>query len=184
MSSYQMALADAQRSGQPGKVVPTGGRGGKVSYKFVPTGGGSYSPAGTATKLQADFERREAEAQRRNQSAEAEIRGTYQSLIDQYKSGGAFKEAGLAEIEQAKTTEIGVGTQANISGGLFGTTVQGAMATQAENRASRSRIKLEDILQQRTNEARLGLANFVERIDRPYPDYNMLMQAMIAQNKA
>ncbi|MBE3036947.1 MAG: hypothetical protein IMZ70_07715, partial [Candidatus Atribacteria bacterium] len=34
---------------------------------------------------------------------------------------------------------------------------------------------------QRTNEAKLGLAGFSERIETPYPDYNTLMQAMIAQ---
>ena len=51
----------------------------------------------------------------------------------------------------------------------------------AEADASMNRLKLEDMLLERTNQAKMGLSGFVERIDNPYPDPSMLQQAMIAQ---
>jgi hypothetical protein len=68
-----------------------------------------------------------------------------------------------------------------ISSGMFGTTTTASIPTQAIQRAGLQRLTLEDMLQQRTNQAKLGLAGFAERIETPYPDYGMLMYAMSAQ---
>lgn len=128
--------------------------------------------------LVSDYQKRETGAREANLAREKEIRGIY---IGQYETGGAARTAGLADIEQTKTRAIGAGTQQMISSGMYGTTTAASIPVQAENQASLSRLKLEDMLTQRTNQAKLGLAGFVERIETPYPDYNMLMQAMIAQ---
>lgn len=126
------------------------------------------------------FQKRETGAREANIAAEQEIRGTYDELIGHSEGGGAFRTAGLAEIERGKTRAIGAGTQQMISSGMYGTTTAASIPAQAENQASLQRLKLEDILEQRTSALKLGKAGFVERIDRPYPDYSMLMNAMIA----
>jgi len=131
--------------------------------------------------LLADMQKRETDAYAANKAIEMEIRGIYDNLIARSSEGGAAKTAGMAEIELGKTRAIGAGTQQMISSGLFGTTTAASIPVQAENQASLSRLKLEDMLEQRTQELKLGKAGFAERIDNPYPDYNMLLQAMMAQ---
>ena len=128
--------------------------------------------------LYRNFQEREKGAREANLARESEIRGTYDQLIDQGQE--AFRTAGLADIERGKTQAVGAGTQQMISSGLYGTTTAASIPVQAENQASLSRLKLEDIIQQRQNELKLGKAGFVERIEQPYPDYSMLMNAMIA----
>lgn len=132
-----------------------------------------------SSNLQTQFEKREAGALAANKARETEIRGIYGDIIGQGQ--GAARTAGLAEIEQAKTRAVGAGTQQMISSGLYGTTTAASIPVQAEQTAGFQRLKLEDMLQQRTNQAKLGLAGFAERIETPYPDYNMLMNAMIAK---
>jgi len=133
--------------------------------------------------LYQDFLKRETGAREANIAREKEIRGIYEQEIAQYQEGGAFRQAGLADIERAKTRAVGAGTQQMISSGLYGTTTAASIPVQAEAQAGQARLKLEDILQQRVTEAKKGLAGFVERIETPYPDYSMLMQAMIAQGQ-
>ena len=133
--------------------------------------------------LVTSFQKREEGAKAANVAREQEMRGIYGKQIAQYQEGGAFKAAGLAEIEQTKTRAIGAGTQQMISSGLYGTTTAASIPVQAENQAGLARLKLEDILQQRVTEAERGLAGMVERIEQPYPDYNMLLQASIAQGQ-
>lgn len=148
-------------------------------------GGGSFGGGGGRfdyASLLADFEKRETGALADNKARETEIRGTYDELIGQGQ--GAARTAGLAEIERGKTQAIGAGTQQMISSGLYGTTTAASIPVQAENQAALGRVKLEDMLTQRTNELKLGKAGFVERIEQPYPDLSMLMNAMIAQGKA
>lgn len=128
--------------------------------------------------LQRSTARREEGALAANVKRETEIRGIYDQLIGQGQ--GAFRTAGLADIERSKTRAVGQGMQQMVSSGLFGTTTAASIPVQAENQASLSRLKLEDIIQQRTTELKLGKAGFVERIEDPYPDYNMLIQAMAA----
>ncbi len=186
MATYYEALARGQQSGQTGKVVPSGGgAAGPITYRFVPSGVSSGAGGGGRgfdySSLIADFQKREEGALEANKAREAEIRQTYAGLISRSETGGAAKAAGLAEIEQTKTRAVGAGTQQMISSGLYGTTTAAAIPAQAESQAGLQRLKLEDMLQQRTQELKLGQAGFVERIETPYPDYNMLMQAMIAQ---
>ncbi len=186
MATYYEALARGQQSGQTGRVVPSGGgAAGPITYRFVPSGVSSGVGGGGRgfdySSLIADFQKREEGARQANIEREQEIRGTYQDLISQSQEGGAFRQAGLADIERSKTQAIGAGTQQMISSGLYGTTTAAAIPAQAESQAGLQRLKLEDMLQQRTQELKLGQAGFVERIETPYPDYNMLMQAMIAQ---
>ena len=135
----------------------------------------------TLQELYIDTQKREAAALAANKAREAENRQTYANLIAQSETGGAAKVAGLAEIEKGKTQAIGAGTQQMISSGLYGTTTAASIPVQAENVASLQRLKLEDMLYQRTENLKLGQAAFVERIEEPYPDYNALMQAMVAQ---
>lgn len=137
--------------------------------------GGDYAA------LQASFEEREAGALAANKARETEIRDIYGGIIGQYETGGAFREAGLADIESTKTKAVGAGTQQMISSGLYGTTTAAAIPVQAEAQAGQARLKLEDLLQQRTTQAKLGLGSFIERIQEPYPDYSQLLQASSAQ---
>ena len=138
-------------------------------------GGGGFDLA----SLYADFQKRETGAREANIKREQEIRGIYGDIIGQGQ--GAARTAGLADIEKSKTQAVGAGTQQMISSGLYGTTTAASIPVQAEQTAGLQRLKLEDMLQQRTNVAKLGLAGFAERIETPYPDYSQLMQAMIAQ---
>lgn len=131
--------------------------------------------------LLQDFQKREADARAANKARELEIRKTYENIIAQYEEGGAFKASGLADIERTKTRAIGAGTQQMISSGLFGTTTAASIPVQAEQTAGLQRLKLEDILEQRVTEAKLGQASFVERIEEPYPDYQLLRDAYVAQ---
>ena len=129
-----------------------------------------------------DFQKREKGAREANLARETEIREGYDQLIGQGQ--GAFRTAGLADIERGKTQAIGAGTQQMISSGLFGTTTAASIPVQAENQASLQRLKLEDMVQQRQTELKLGRMGFIERIEQPYPDYSMLMNAMIAAGKS
>lgn len=183
VGSYYQAVARGQRSGQAGQVVPSGGGAGPITYRFVPSGGssgaGGFGGSGYLDFLQKDFTKRETAAREANLARETEVRGTWDELIGQGQ--GAFRTAGLADIERSKTQSIGLGTQQLISSGLYGTTTAASIPVQAENRASLSRVKLEDIIQQRQTELKLGKAAFVERIEDPYPDYNLLLQASAAR---
>ena len=58
MAGYYEALAQGQASGQAGRVVPSGGGKGPITYKFVPSGsstgggaGGSVSASGSAADV-------------------------------------------------------------------------------------------------------------------------------------
>ena len=136
---------------------------------------------GDYTSLVAGFEEREAGTLASQKARETEIRDLYGGMVSQYEEGGAFREAGLADIERTKTKAVGAGTQQMISSGLYGTTTAAAIPVQAEAQAGQSRLKLEDLLQQRTTQAKLGLGSFIERIQEPYPDYSQLLQASAAQ---
>ena len=169
-------------------MLQQNGPGAPITYKFVSSGGSGGGGGGGSSgggldyaSLLADFQKRETGALAANKAGETEIRGTYDELIGQGQ--GAARSAGLAEIELGKTRAVGAGTQQMISSGLYGTTTAASIPVQAENQAALGRVKLEDMLQQRTNELKLGKAGFVERIENPYPDYSMLMNAMIAQGK-
>lgn len=130
--------------------------------------------------LVSGFEQRESAAIEANKARETEIRNMYAGLINQDQ--GAARAAGLSEIERGERQSLGQGMQQMISSGLFGTTTAAALPTQVRRVGTEQRLKLEDMLTQRTNEAKLGLAGFVERIEQPYPDYQTLLAAMSAAN--
>ena len=182
-TGYQYALQQAQRWGAGSRVVPQGGTNTGISYKAVPPpggiGGGEAGGGFDYASLFADFEKREKGARKANIRRETEIRNIYANIINQGQ--GAARTAGLADIERTKTQAVGAGTQQMISSGLYGTTTAASIPVQAEQTAGLQRLKLEDMLQQRTNVAKLGLAGFVERIEDPYPDYNALIQAYMSQ---
>ena len=137
--------------------------------------------AQTLESLYMDMQEREAAAREANLAREQEIRDIYDRLIRRSETGGAARVAGLADIEWAKTQEIGAGLQQMISSGLYGTTTAASLPGRAEYHAGLARLKLEDMLEQRTERLKLSKAGFVERIEDPYPDYGPLIQAMIAQ---
>jgi len=144
----------------------------------VGTGGGTFD----FTTLLQEFKQKEADALAANKARETQINQTYADLIARSSEGGYMKEAGLADIEKSKTQAIGSGMQQLISSGMYGTTTAASLPMRAEADASTSRLKLEDMLEQRTMGLKLGQAGFTERIEDPYPDYGMLMQAAMAQN--
>jgi len=120
----------------------------------------------------------EAQARAENLAAEKEIRGIYNTEINRYGKDSAFYQAGLADIQNQTQELIGAETQNLVSSGLYGTTTAASVPTRVANTFERpARLKLEDMLETKQSATRLGLADFIERIERPYPDYNALFQA-------
>jgi hypothetical protein len=149
----------------------------------------TQAPPSRGTNLQSlynNFSQREEEAKTSNLKRESEIRGIYADILNSISgSNDSLRASGLADIERQAGTLTGQETQGMISSGLYGTTTAAAIPRNvAASFTQPSRIKLEDLLQGRKREAQLGLAGFVERIENPYPDYNTLMQAMIAQGSS
>jgi len=120
----------------------------------------------------------EAQARAENLAAEKEVRGIRQSQINRYGKDSAFYQAGLADIENQASELVGAETQNLVSSGLYGTTTAASVPTRIANTFTRpARLKLESLLEEKRSAAELGLADFIERIERPYPDYNALFQA-------
>jgi len=138
---------------------------------------------GVDTSLTGRYEKMEAEAKESNKARETEIRGLYGSILNGLTgSENSLRASGLKDIETQSNKLVGNETQNLISSGLFGTTTAASVPTRVASEFTEpSRLKLEDMLSQRKTEAQLGLAGFVERIQNPYPDYNNLVQAQIAQ---
>lgn len=138
--------------------------------------------ASQSNQLAAMYQRMTEEAKKANLAREKEIRGTYADILGRLGPGGAFEKSQLADIQSQAEGLVGKETQGLISSGLYGTTTAASVPTRVETEFARpARMKLEDLLEQRRTEAKLGQAGFVERINQPYPDYNALMQAMVAQ---
>lgn len=120
-----------------------------------------------------------------NVAREKEIRGYLGELVGLAKPGGAYQKAQEAEI--ATQTKRGVSKEQAglISSGLFGTTTAASTPYRWEKGyAQPARMKLEDLMQQRYASALGNYAGFVERIQEPYPDYGILLQATQAQAQA
>jgi len=120
-----------------------------------------------------------------NLAREQEIRGYLGELVDLSKPGSAYHKAQLSDI--ATQTEKGVSKEQSglISSGLFGTTTSASTPYRWEKGfAQPARMKLEDLMQQRYASALGDYAGFVERIQEPYPDYGVLLQAMQMQGQA
>lgn len=146
------------------------------------------SQAANAARLQkkqptllSSYQKLADQARVANLKREQEIRGLYGGIIGQNTKESPFYKAGMQDIETESQRLVGQETQGLISSGLYGTTTAASVPTKVATQFTQpSRMKLEDILQQRKGEAQLGLAGFVERINEPYPDYSTLMQAYTA----
>jgi hypothetical protein len=138
------------------------------------------SQAESASSLMTDFEKREQAAIKANRAREKEIRDMYSQILNQ--DYGAARAAGESVIARGERTSIGQGMQQLVSSGLFGTTTAAALPSAAKRISTEQRLTLEDVLQQRTEATKKELASFIERIEQPYPDYGMLLQAIAAQS--
>jgi hypothetical protein len=153
-----------------------------TSYPLPSGGGGGGGVGISPASLYQSFAQKETQAREANLKREKEIRKTYADILNSISgSNASLRASGLADIETQAQGLIGQETQQQISSGLYGTTTAAAIPRNvAASFTQPSRLKLEDMLAQRKREAQLGLAGFVERIETPYPDYNALMNAMIA----
>ena len=131
------------------------------------------------------YQKMAEESKQANIKREKEIRKLYANMLNSLTgSNNSLRASGLADIETESARLVGSETQQMISSGLYGTTTAGAIPRNvATGFTQPSRLKLEDLISSRKRELQLGLAGFVERIENPYPDYNSLMQAMIASRQ-
>jgi len=188
--SYQIALDYARRTGQAGRIVPSGGgNAGPVTYRFVPSSGigkGSnlaQAQAQSQSQSLVDlYEQITSKAKADNVAREKEIRNIYANVLNEISgSNASLRASGLKDIETQSKQLVGQETQQMISSGLYGTTTAAGIPTKVASTFTQpARLKLEDLLSARKREVQLGLAGFVERIENPYPDYNALIQAQIA----
>ena len=125
----------------------------------------------------AQLNREQESAKRANLARQGQITSMYDEMMKRYQPGGAFERRGLGEIERAKTKGVGKETQQMISSGLFGTTTaaQTGRRWEAEVGAP-SRLRLEDIMQQRMTGIQQKKAGFLERIEDVYPNYSALLR--------
>jgi len=190
--SYQIALDYARRTGQAGRIVPSGGgNAGSVTYRFVPSSGigkgSNLAQAQAQSQSQSlvdQYKQMASEAKAANVAREKEIRSIYANILNSISgSNASMRASGLSDIETQSKQLVGQESQNLISSGLYGTTTAASIPTRVESSFARpARLKLEDLLASRKREAQLGLAGFVERIENPYPDYNALIQAQISAN--
>lgn len=119
------------------------------------------------------------EARQANLKREREVRNLYKSNL------AAVEKLGVGEratIEREKERGIGQETQQMISSGLYGTTTAASLPGKWESQyAAPARLRLEDVLSREKMQAQSEYAQFIERIQNPYPDYGPLMQAYAAQ---
>lgn len=120
----------------------------------------------------------ESKARNENLAAEKEVRSILGNQISRVSKDSPFYKAGMTDIENQSASLISGETQNLISSGLYGTTTAASVPTRVANEFTRpARLKLEDLLLEKKSAAELNLAQFIERIDRPYPDLSPLYQA-------
>ena len=125
----------------------------------------------------AGFGKAAEKARQANIARRQQIESMYSEMMQRFQPGGAFERRGLGEIEKAKTRGVGRETQQMISSGLFGTTTAAGAGRRWEAEVGApSRLRLEDIMQQRLTGIQQAKAGFLERIQEPYPDYSALMR--------
>ncbi|KKN46593.1 hypothetical protein LCGC14_0671430 [marine sediment metagenome] len=126
VSSYQMAVAQGRRSGQAGRVVPSGPAG-NITYRFVPSGGGGggrtvAAGGGVGSTALAALGRAKA----------------------QYQPGGGFGKGVEAGLERGRVKAVSAGMQNLVSAGLAGTTMAGGLGLRYEEEvAAPTRASLE-----------------------------------------
>ena len=162
--------------------------GAKTAYfgKYAATGGRRPGYTRTIQKrapsyagVTAGFGRAAEKARQANIARRQQIESMYGEMMKRYQPGGAFERRGLGEIERRKTKGVGQEMQQMISSGLFGTTTAAGTGRRWEAEVGApSRLRLEDIMQQRLTGIQQQKAGFLERIQEPYPDYSKLMGAI------
>ena len=163
-----------------GKYAATGGRRPGYTRTFQTpvqrqraTRGPDYS--GLIRQVSAQQEKaKQANIKRRQQ-----IESIYGEMMQRYQPGGAFERRGLGEIERARTKGVGQEMQQMISSGLYGTTTAAGVGRKWEaDVGAPSRLRLEDIMQQRMTGIQQQKAGFLERIEDKYPDISSLLQTL------
>jgi hypothetical protein len=109
-----------------------------------------------------------------------DILGIFGQLESMVQPGGAFEKSALSQLATQKRSDVGSETQNLISSGLFNTTTAAGVGTKWESQVGApSRLKLEDIQQQRLSEVIGQKAGFLERIEEPYPDMSTIAQLVM-----
>ena len=131
------------------------------------------------------FAAKENKAKADNLAREKEIRGIYDSIISRYEPGGAFEQSQLQQLGVQRAQGVGQATQNLVSSGLFNTTKAAGVGNAWERDVGTpARMRLEDIMTTRRNEAQGEKAGFIERISNAYPSTDPLMAAANAQGFA
>lgn len=137
----------------------------------------TYTGGGELSSLISQAEVAAQKAQAANVARQKKIEAIMDEIIARYQPGGGFGAGYKAELETQKTKEVGAGTQALISSGLYGTEMGAGVGRAWEaSVGAPARLKLEDIRYEALSKAQLEKAGFLERIEEPYPDYGMLAQ--------
>ncbi len=140
-------------------------------------GGGRSTTTSGFTDTMAGIEGQYQEALAANEKRYAQAMAIYDEIISRYTPGGGFGKAALGQLEEQKVRDVGAETQAQISGGLFGTSVTAGLGTKWESEVGApARLRLEDIMMERLSQAQLGKAGFIERREDVYPDVGAAAQ--------
>ena len=153
------------KASQPGGYTRT------ITY---PGGRNPYYKGPTYSGATAGFN----QAKQANVARQSRIEGMYDEMLKSVGRGGAFEKAGLADIEEARTTGVGEETQSMISSGTFGTTTAAGIPGKHRKIATQARLKLEDVVAQRELGVKQQKAGFLERIEDTYPDYSQLLSSL------
>lgn len=114
------------------------------------------------------------EARTGNIKRQKAVESIFDEIIKRYRPGGEFGKSYLQQLGAQKTRDVGAVSQSDISRGLFGIRPYGQEWESTVG--APSRLKLEDLMMERLSTAQLGKAEFLQKIEQPYPDYNSLMQ--------
>lgn len=140
-----------------------------------------YGETGRVSAFQGLLAKMEAQsegARAANIARREQIGSIYEDIIGGLQAPDSpFRKATEMQLETTKRGDVGAGAQRLISSGLYGTEQAGGLETAWEAQVGApARLKMEDIIAERTREAKLGKAGFLERIEEPYPSYGLLAQ--------
>jgi len=151
----------------------------KASAPIITQSSSSGVSYGQIQSIISQMEKQASQARKANLSRYDELMDIAEGLISQAGEGGALREATEMQLKEAKKQAVGGGIQSAISSGLYGTTTTGGLETAFEKSVGMpTRLKLEDILQQRVTEAQKYKAGVIERREDVYPDYGILMSLL------
>jgi len=114
MAGYYAALEQARRSGQTGRIVPSGPAG-NITYRFIPSGSGGGT---TRTVTGGGI----------NSAALTALR----KAKEQYAPGGGFGKGVEAGLERGRVKAMASGMQHLVGAGLAGTTMAGGLGLKFE----------------------------------------------------